>query len=283
MKHLTLIIALLWALGASGQIYIDSFTFGAAPAPQNPLLDDYPGAARAYSLRLLRTAYTGNCVRVRRVSDGTTSDIGFSAGYLDTTALKTFCASTDCFVNIWYDQSTAAANATQSTLANQPQIAAGGALIYSDGEATIQFNIGVTSHVLTTSTVTVESIFSVAKVDVNTNNNTIFGSSVNYVRQAGNSNFIAVLSGGVTITSSIGDLNEHLIGAHINATTDELFVDGTSKATGTIATFTGTLICRSGASNLFRGKIKELVIYSSDQLANNSGIQSNINSFYQTY
>ena len=31
MKHTLLIIALLWALGASGQIYINSFTFEAAP------------------------------------------------------------------------------------------------------------------------------------------------------------------------------------------------------------------------------------------------------------
>jgi hypothetical protein len=35
----------------------------------NLLLDDYPNAAVAYSLRKLRTDYTGNSIRVRRSSD----------------------------------------------------------------------------------------------------------------------------------------------------------------------------------------------------------------------
>ena len=128
MKHLTLIIALLWALGASGQIYINSFTFGAAPAA-NLLLDDYPNAAAAYSLRLLRTAYTGNCIVVRRASNNDTLAIGFSGNYLDTAALKTFCASTDCFVQRWYDQGGNVNNVVQTTGVNQPQIIASGALI----------------------------------------------------------------------------------------------------------------------------------------------------------
>jgi hypothetical protein len=36
-----------------------------------PLLDTYSGAAAAYSLRLLRSAYTGDAIRVRRASDNT--------------------------------------------------------------------------------------------------------------------------------------------------------------------------------------------------------------------
>jgi hypothetical protein len=51
------------------------------------LLDDYPNAAAAYSLRLLRTAYTGDAIRVRRASDNTEQDIGF-VNELDTAALN---------------------------------------------------------------------------------------------------------------------------------------------------------------------------------------------------
>jgi hypothetical protein len=57
----------------------------------SPVLDDYTGAAAAYSLRKVRSAYTGSAVRVRRSSDDGLQDIGFDAnGDLDTTALTTF-------------------------------------------------------------------------------------------------------------------------------------------------------------------------------------------------
>jgi hypothetical protein len=52
---------------------------------QLPLLDLYPNAAVAYSLRKLRTDYGGNAVRVRRSIDNTEQDLGFNIlGELDT-------------------------------------------------------------------------------------------------------------------------------------------------------------------------------------------------------
>ena len=51
------------------------------------LLDIYTGAAAAYSVRKLRNAYTGSAIRVRRSSDNTEQDIGFTAlGELNTTS-----------------------------------------------------------------------------------------------------------------------------------------------------------------------------------------------------
>jgi hypothetical protein len=41
------------------------------------LLDTYSGAAVAYSLRKLRTAYSGSAIRVRRSSDNAEQDFGF--------------------------------------------------------------------------------------------------------------------------------------------------------------------------------------------------------------
>lgn len=53
--------------------------------------DLYPNAAVAYSLRKLRSAYTGSAIRVRRSSDNTEQDFGFtSTGELDTNAIETF-------------------------------------------------------------------------------------------------------------------------------------------------------------------------------------------------
>ena len=54
------------------------------------LLDTYTGAAVAYSLRQLRTAYTGSAIRVRRSSDNAEQDINFVGGDLDTQSLLDF-------------------------------------------------------------------------------------------------------------------------------------------------------------------------------------------------
>ena len=87
------------------------------------LLDTYPGAAAAYSLRLLDSDYAGSAIRVRRASDNTEQDIGFDGnGDLDTSALATFCAGTDGFVKTWYDQSGNANDATQTTTSAQPKV-----------------------------------------------------------------------------------------------------------------------------------------------------------------
>ena len=66
----------------------------------NLLLDTYTGAAAAYSLRKLRTLYTGDCVEVWNGSSYT--DIGFSNDELDTAALAAHCGSNDGFVSKWY-------------------------------------------------------------------------------------------------------------------------------------------------------------------------------------
>ncbi len=89
----------------------------------NRLLDDYPSAAAAFSVRLLDNDYGGSCIRVRRASDNTEQDIGFtSSGNLNTSALATFCTGTNGFIRTWYDQSGNARNATQTTTASQPKI-----------------------------------------------------------------------------------------------------------------------------------------------------------------
>jgi hypothetical protein len=58
------------------------------------LLDTYPNAAVAYSLRKLRTAYSGSAIQVRREADNTTQDIGFnSTNDLDIPAITSFAGN----------------------------------------------------------------------------------------------------------------------------------------------------------------------------------------------
>ena len=287
MRTILFVLALLGATAGRAQIFLDWYGAAAPPAPVTPLLDDYP-AARGYSLRLLRTAYTGNCVEVRRSNDNALQDIGFAGGVIDTAALKTFCSSNDCFVRTWYDQSGNASNATSTAAdANQPFLVRAGVVVRSGGEPAIESTTNV--HRFAIASVTVNSVFVVAQVNTRRGLDVIVGTTATPANGVyyGGSNAgvtgIGMTVGVATIQSTIEDLNEHLTAAHFNASTDELFVDGVSQGTGTVATFNSNALLRSSATNYISGYIKEIVIYTTDQLSNNSGIQSNINAFYTIY
>lgn len=63
------------------------------------------GAFGAYSLRKLRSAYSGNCVRVRRAGDNAEAEIPFSGNWIDKSAVDAHCTTNDGFVVSFFDQS----------------------------------------------------------------------------------------------------------------------------------------------------------------------------------
>jgi len=92
------------------------------------LLDLYPNAAVAYSLRQIKSGIT-NVVRVRRSSDNTESD--FTATQLINGTLETWVgAGNDGFVTVWYDQSGGGRNLINTVTSTQPQIVSNG--VYLD-------------------------------------------------------------------------------------------------------------------------------------------------------
>lgn len=106
------------------------------------LLDTYSGAAAAYSLRLLRGDYEGNCIRVRRADDNAEQNIGFRNNELDTSTLESFALGGDCFVVTWFDQSDNETpnNLTQSTASSQAKIVAEGSVILEEEKPTLEFD-----------------------------------------------------------------------------------------------------------------------------------------------
>jgi hypothetical protein len=89
------------------------------------LLDDrrLRDAIGAYSLRKLRTAYNGPCIRVRRAVDNVELDIGFdNTGWIDQAALLAHCGAQNGQVSVSYDQGLRGAHQTQSILARQLRI-----------------------------------------------------------------------------------------------------------------------------------------------------------------
>lgn len=82
----------------------------------------------AYSLRKLRSAYSGNCARVRRSSNSGLLNIGFSDNYWNTANVLSHIGSGDGFLETWYDQSANGFNSTQTATTRQPRIAQSGAI-----------------------------------------------------------------------------------------------------------------------------------------------------------
>lgn len=113
-----------------------------APAVSSPYILDQIAvtAGRAYSLVKLRAAYAGNCIKVRRSSDDTLLDIGFTAGgMVDIAALLAFVGSGSGYIQTWYDQSGGARNYTQATNANQPRVVNAGVLVTQNGRPAIEY------------------------------------------------------------------------------------------------------------------------------------------------
>jgi hypothetical protein len=97
-------------------------------------------SAAAYSMRKLSSVYSGSALQVRRSSDNTTQDIGFTAGgELDTVSLKAFVGSGNGYVSIWYDQSGNGKNLTQATNSRQPMLVASGVINREQSKPFIRF------------------------------------------------------------------------------------------------------------------------------------------------
>jgi hypothetical protein len=112
---------------------------------QNTLLDNYSGAAAAYSLRRIGPSnYFGPAIRVRRDSDNTLRDIGFTSdGQLDTVGLLDFVGVTGSgFVNTWYDQSGNSYDLTQGTTTSQPLILVSGSVYTDTNKPAVYFDGG---------------------------------------------------------------------------------------------------------------------------------------------
>ncbi len=108
-----------------GDVYWETIT--SSPPVFTGAFDGFAAPHRAISLRRLLSAYIGPAIKVRRSSDNSEQDIGFTSdGDLDTAALTTFAGSGSAYVTAWYDQSGSARHLTQTTTAKQPRIVSAG-------------------------------------------------------------------------------------------------------------------------------------------------------------
>ena len=285
--------------GATGMIQVIQYY-----TPVTPVLDTYPSALEAYSLRLLRTAYAGNAIRVRRSSDNTEQNIGFVNGYLDTASLLSFVGAGNGFITTWYDQSGNARNMTQTTAGNQPRIVTSGSLLTSNGKATISFGTNddwwLDANALS-SQATI-SLFATWTITDGPSNGGVYGPSatagigleliqsttkpttlrINGTERATGATTAGRLwtSATQTVTSILG--NSTSVAAYKN---DASVTMTDSSAMPTLNSSASTSLGRyyDVTSYNMYGNVQEWVIWTSNQTSNVSAINSNINSYYGTY
>jgi hypothetical protein len=276
------------------------------PKAQPLLLDLYPSAAAAYSLRKLRTAYSGNAIRVRRSSDNTEQNIGFVNNVLDTASLLTFVGANNGFVTTWYDQSGNARNATNATAAQQPRIVNAGVLdTLNSKPSIINPNPNVVRRLISSlsyiQNLPVTAILT-AKINVLPTNgfgNVCFplagtlalGGGSRYELNASTSGFGAYRRDATSITMSSFNTNPFIQQGIFRASQLEGRFNGVDS---TPVAYSGIPLATAGTFQLFGGGgvntifyanmyIAECVIYLSDEHSNRVGIETNINSFYNIY
>jgi hypothetical protein len=262
----------------------------------NLLLDTYTGAAAAYSLRKLRTLYTGDAIRVRRSSDNTEQDIGFSNDELDTVSLTAFAGSGDAFVKTWYDQSGNSNDATQTTTSAQPKIVSSGAVITENGKPAVQFD-GANDALNSSSSVSLplNNAFALVAKGISTATDEVlninYTSGLNVRIQSNNVRVLYTDSDQNNVASASN--NQFLLYAGRQSSSNTVYgsLDGgaqlsdTSLDSGSWNTATGTLHvgARNGTSLEWDGLIQEVVYYASDKLNDRTNIEDNINTFYSIY
>ena len=284
------------------------------------LLDTYSGATAAYSLRLLRGEYSGNAIRVRRSDDNAEQDIGFRNNVLDTSALATFCGTSDGYITTWYEQSGAsgAANMTQSTASNQPKIYDGAteSVLMDNEKPAIDFDYSNTHHfsasptnwnsIVDDTNHTISMVYNLNQY--NSPRSTLY-SIANEVSGGEGDTLIAMArSAGLrigffdksesSITKTAGFIStiggaqngvQYLVTSIYDATDLNSFANSTIEDNNTSnpeAPKTANKFfigANSNSGNPMDGKMQEFIIWNVDQTSNRSGIETNINDHYSIY
>jgi hypothetical protein len=254
------------------------------------LLDAFPNAAAAYSLRLLRKGYTGNCIQARRSSDNATQNIGFVNGVLDTASLLSFVGAGDGFVRTWYDQSENGRNATNTTNANQPQIVSSGSLIPMNGNPSILFS---TTNWLSFSSITSNRWSFYATLKLLSTYDTfggIIGSSLvgfMYHFNVGGFGYRTTSFYNALIARNSNQLNQIQITQLVDNNIGFGFSNGVNRNQNVniqgADTFSYNQINYAFGGQRSNMEVQELILYNVFDNTNRVGIETNINNFYNIY
>lgn len=267
--------------------------------------------------RKLRSGAT-NAFRVRRSSDSTEQDIGFSGDVVDETSLATFCSGTDCFVTTMYGQSATARNLTQTTTTAQPKIVTLGTLEKVNGKLVAVFDgvddfleradtCGITSTIICC----MFAVFKINNLPTGDRNVACMGrsySSTSGTRTSGairlghaqtGNNWQTRFNNGLADSGIVSTTNQTILGTqkqpslthdtaviwHNGSDTTESYTNGTNTSSnwGTNATLLGRGYTGSSITLYLDVSVHEFIVYNESHTSDFSSIMGNMNSYYSVY
>jgi hypothetical protein len=268
------------------------------------VLDKYPFAAVAYSVRRLRAGYAGPAITVRNALDDSTQKIEFNEnGELDTQTINSFCGSNNCYIETWHDQSGNNRDISQSTNSEQPQIYDGSSVITRNGQPAANFD-GTDDRLVTASDATwlgntAYSFFGVVEgYDSNgtrywagQTNNGVNNNNILHLGHRSSDTLTVAHRGDDTNFSYTGDSNQHLHAGTFYNSGSDYYIDGRSQGTDNTLPqnpLPGDNKFTMGGAGVndnihWSGTISEGIFYASDESGVRSAIEDNINGYYGIY
>jgi hypothetical protein len=245
-------------------------------------------------MRKLRSAYSGSAIRVRRSSDDTEQDIGFSGEDLDTSALETFCSATDGYIVTWYDQSGNTNDLTQSTAANQAQIVSSGStLTGSNSKPAATFdgsNDGYQAAFTLVNPITRQSVIS---LDTFQGSDDVFdgynGGTARLRMHNSNSSLLALVNGrAFNVTAPSYATWVIIREMHSDTTNEDYQINATTEETGNAGNDSDpggvTVGCQSNFTDHTAMKLSEVIAWPSDLGGTAEGTaRDNANTYYSVY
>jgi hypothetical protein len=270
------------------------------------LLNSYTGATSGYSFRKLNTSYLGNAIRVRRSSDNTEQNIGFSGNVIDVSALTTFVGVNNGFIVTWYDQSGNAYNMTNSTATQQPMIVSGGTVLsdaygyyasFDGSNDNLQGVTGSTNGLFAAGNISYSTYFVGLATGLEQNfisqGNTGTNNTLGFQTQAGNGHGLHYWYGNDLSTPGNDLRNLNIIAGltYVAGGTRTTSINGFTNTTDTPGAHSQgqagqpTYMGRAGFTSSFflNGRFRELVVYNINKSADTTAIKSNMNSYYGIY
>ena len=280
-------------------------------------LDAFPGAVAAFSIRKIRSAYTGNALEVHRVNDGARRNIGFDVdGNLNTALIESHCGTEICRVYRWYDQSGNNFRAqhvfSHSEMPTIYNPASGGIMRDSNGLPTLRFDGGNDRMTLAANYVYSNndglSVFAEVHplvdnsgtkflFDFGNHSTAGYGGQLHtegvasYVPNDDSSTNNLKIDSAVAMsyiydfnTSQNVYINNQLVHSDpiTVAALDASNIDENSSQVGATGPFIigGQSKQTGNSGKFFRGTISEFIIYDTDMTANQAAINGNIIDFY---
>ena len=245
------------------------------------LLAEYGGAAAAYSVRQLTTAYTGSAFLIREDGTNTETDIGFdSNGDLDTASIASHCGANNGLVVTWYDQSGNGNDATQSTVGDQPLIYSASAVITENGKPALSKGVKLSS----TFSNSISQPVSIYTVHTDLNTNYYHNGITNNLQLRGFGGVYQIFGDNATQLYMNSPTRAQLLNQQIllynlyNGANSEIALNSNTPYTGSIDT-NGTAGFAIQTINLKR---QEFIVFEADN-TNRNGIVANINSYFNIY